>query len=81
MNRNQIGKFTINNEWLMDSQEELMRLMGRMIIVRAENLWSMNVIEYVAISEYFEERPPGQVIPFYTFEFTGGEITCTKVES
>ena len=76
--RDKIGKFTISNLILQDTQahESIMRLMGRMIVVRCEQRFDANGIEYIAMSNYFKEVSQGQQIPRYIFTFTNDEIKC-----
>lgn len=76
MNRNKIGSFIITNSLIEDesSHEILMKLMGRMIIVRAEQIFARDGIEYTAISDYFDELENGDHAKRYIFEISKDQI-------
>ncbi len=79
--KNKLGKFVISNSILqnINAHEDLMRLMGRLIVVRAEQQYHLNGIEFIAMSEYFKEVPEGELTPEYRFTFDYGEIKCEAV--
>jgi len=79
--KNKLGKFVISNSILqnINAHEDLMRLMGRMIVVRAEQQYHIDGIEFIAMSEYFRELSQGEAAPEYKFTFDYGEIRCEAV--
>ena len=59
------GMFKIPN-YMIDNYPDLVkRIMGECIIVRAESLYVSNVIEYYAISDWFDEVPEGYLANEY----------------
>jgi hypothetical protein len=65
MKPNQLGRFRIENALIQDYPELVMSIMSRMIIVRAEQMWIYDAIEYQAISSDFYEVAKGERIPSY----------------
>jgi len=76
--KNKIGKFLVSNEMLRNkgTHKNIMKLMGRMIIVRAEQRFDKNAIEYIAMSDYFNEIAEGEKARNYQFVFANGDIRC-----
>jgi len=77
-----LGTFTISNEVIHTetAHPTVMKLMGRMIVVRAEQKMGIEGIEYTAISDYFEEVEKGSAPLAYIFTFeatTDGAVTIT----
>jgi len=70
VNSNQIGKFEISLRFAVDFPEKLASVfaMLKLVPVRAEVLFHKDCIEYVAISERFEEVPKGCIPPEYELE-------------
>lgn len=79
MNLNKLGHFKISMTMIRNPEchKELLKIMGNMVIVRAEQVFAGDCIEYTAISEYFEDVEVGTITPNYQFEVTkvGEEIT------
>jgi hypothetical protein len=76
---NRMGRFTVTIDFVKTAPDNMMRLMGKMIVMRCECLYfSLN--EYVAISYMFDELKPGEKIPTYNIvgEYDeNGEIKFT----
>jgi len=79
MRSKKMGKFVISGALIENNPDDVMRLMGRMIVVRAEFIYGPNVVEYTAISDYFEEVEEGLVLPEYQFAFSGNDILPEKI--
>lgn len=79
-----LGRFVITEKNLIENREAAQAVMAQCIPVRAEQLWAANGIEYVAISEHFDEVPLGQVVPEYQVNLSQSEedgpieVTFTK---
>lgn len=66
---NRVGKFLISRSVLTNlakNPNNLKTLFGRMLIVRAENLYVEDGIEYTAMSDLFDKIPECEVIPRYS---------------
>jgi hypothetical protein len=72
--KKKIGKFsidgsliegTINNRYI-----GLSDILNKFIIIRAEYLYHINAVEYIAYSELFEEVPELSAVPIYEIELT-----------
>jgi len=64
------GKFFISRKNLVQYPKVVKQIMGQCIIIRAEDMYAYNVIEYQAISDWFDEVPEGMLIPEYDLNFT-----------
>ena len=69
MNSNQLGKISISRKLIVDYPEKVASIfaMLKLVSVRAEVMF-YDYIEYIAISERFEEVPVGCDIPEYRLE-------------
>lgn len=65
-----IGRFTVPAQWAREFSTGLKRVMGQCIVVRAEMLFARDAIEYMAISEHFQEVPLGGEAPEYKWTFS-----------
>ena len=65
--RERMGVFHISLELLEQNPEAVMKIMGRCVVIRAENLYYRNCIEYYAMSPDFEELGEGECAPEYTW--------------
>ena len=78
ISRNQIGIFDIPTKMLNDGETDtILAVMGQMVIVKAECLYTPDVIRYTAFSELFEPvecylEPPRYDIQIVTE--SGGEV-------
>lgn len=83
MKMNQIGNFKISIEMIRNPEchSATLKIMGSMIIVRAEQVFAGDCIEYTAISEYFDEVQLGSIAPDYELLLTKscGEITVDAI--
>jgi hypothetical protein len=65
-----LGKFEISIRMIRDTtmlNPVVFNLMGKVIIVRAEDMFVKQAIEYMAISPEFDEVPDGCEIPWYDY--------------
>jgi len=79
MKSRKLGRFVLSHGVIEQAPEDVMRLMGRMIVVRAESRYDMDGVEYTAISDYFSCVPAGSIVPEYRFAFSGGDIIPEKI--
>ena len=59
-----LGRFTISNP-VMDRWEDLLPLMGNMVVVQATFRYDLAAIEYLAYSPLFDEIDPNTAAPEY----------------
>lgn len=72
------GQFTLSGELIRDQPEAIMHLMGQMIIIKADSIWSDDAINYIAMSLLFEAGTPGLRAPHYEVEMQGDDTLCLK---
>lgn len=65
-----LGRFRISMEMIRESTAEVRLALSGMLIVRAEQMFESDAIEYVAASEYFEPVEQGCRAPEYTPRLT-----------
>jgi hypothetical protein len=75
----QIGTFTVSKTLIDANPEAIMKLMGRMVILRAEYRWDIDGVKYTARSEYFEESPKGIRAPHYEVIIDEAGIRVVKL--
>ena len=63
--RKRIGRFSISREFVDKNPEVVLAIMGRVIVVRCEMMYQHDELEYIALSPYFDELPPGMITPKY----------------
>jgi len=59
------GRFHIFFDTINSEKEFLYKLMGEVIVIRAEALLHNDMVEYIAISKHFDEVGEGVMIPEY----------------
>lgn len=63
---NRIGKFALTRPFLDDVEDEMLfKLFSEVIVLRAEDRMWDNVVEYYAVSPYFEVVEEGCIYPTY----------------
>ena len=68
--RRRLGKFSISIELLHTGNHfVLLQLFSNVIIVKAEQHFDTNIIEYLGISIDFEEVAEGAAAPYYTYVY------------
>lgn len=71
---NRVGTFKISNEMIVEHWPMLARLLfSRVVVTKAECVWHSRCIEYVGLSELFDELPEGVAPPEYEFVFRKSE--------
>lgn len=60
-----IGRFTIPWEIIENRPAEARVALTACLVVRAESMFHMRAVEYIAVSEHFDEVPPGVEVPLY----------------
>lgn len=65
-----IGRFIIGNVTFAHDWRSLQPLFAKIVVVRAESLYHMNGIEYLALCDEFEPVDIGQMPPFYDITHT-----------
>lgn len=71
--RKRIAKFSIDGTLITDDPEMVMRIMSKMIIIRAEHHFHNNIFEYTALSPEFRTVDNGEMIPEINIWPTKGE--------
>lgn len=72
-----LGRFEIDVRFIDEFNTAVKRIMGKCIIVRAEMRYDTGRVEYVAISDHFDEVELGQTIPSYDWIIhADGDIQC-----
>lgn len=75
------GRFRIPSHMVREYSSELLRVMGRCAIYRAEMLYASDSIEYHAACDMFLELPEGEEAPEYTWFFTSeGDFWCEELK-
>ena len=59
------GRFYIYIDAIEDDYNYICKVMGEVIVIRAETLLHMDSIEYIAISKHFDIVEPGFKMPEY----------------
>jgi hypothetical protein len=79
--RRRVGKFYIQEDFLCEKPDLVLRLMGQVLVVRCEHLLHRGRFEYIGLSDLFEECPRGGVPPEYDIVFIEAEqcIEARKV--
>jgi len=72
------GKFIINKNLLENHKGDVLKIMSKCIITRAEYLYYSDGIEYYAESELFDFVDQGEIIPEYKFTIDGDNVFCEK---
>ena len=68
-NSKRYGKFFLSREMIIKYPNTIKKIMGECIILRAENMWCKEGIEYEALSDWFDEVEEGFIIPRYDIIF------------
>jgi hypothetical protein len=55
-----LGTFDISRTDILESPELVMAITGRMLIYRAEMMFHKNSVEYIAVSDLFDEVEKGE---------------------
>ena len=71
------GKFTIDRSFIEDHPDVVLQVMANVIVIKAELLWAEKVMDYVGLSEDFEEVEPGAVTPSYEVQFDSDTFAVT----
>lgn len=80
MLRRQLGRFRLAVEATIRDPGPAMRLMGHVIVLRAEHMLASDEIEYMAISPSFRGVEVGEVIPCYQVVYASdGELAFVEV--
>lgn len=80
MKDRRIGRFYIDALLLQSRPEEAKKVLQGVLIVRAEQRWDMDAIEYVGIHESFDELERGQIAPLYEVRLEKKEIRVSPEE-
>jgi hypothetical protein len=74
------GRFTAPAQWARQFRTDLKRVMSLCIVVRAEQIFVRDEIEYFAVSEHFRNLLPGEIVPEYRWIFSDdGDVQCEEV--
>jgi hypothetical protein len=64
-----VGMFRVANRIIRETPLSVMRLLSTMVVVRAETLFQLDAVEYVAFSMLFDRIPKGEEAPEYRISF------------
>ena len=72
MNRNNMGRFTINGNHLQEHPDEIAEVFSQLKIVPVHVEYHFETLnmEYMAIGECFEEIKEMSIVPWYRIEIT-----------
>ena len=74
------GRFALHTEWVREYRSELLRVMGKCAVFRAEHLLHLDQIEYMAACDHFRQLNEGEVVPEYRWIFTDeGDFWCEEI--
>lgn len=79
--KTRIGKFEISMVFFESAPEEVMRILGRCLVVRAEWLFHKRTIEYMAYSLDFDTGPEFRAAPEYIWETNTVEDTLRAIRA
>jgi len=74
MKNGRIGIFRIGRKLIEDNEAIVRAIMSRVIVVRCEHMYALDVFEYMAISNDFDEVPQGEIVPKYQILIGEGEF-------
>ena len=63
--RRRLGRFIVGHVTLHHDWRSLLPLMAQVVILRAESLYHLEAIEYLALSDAFAEVGPNDAPPLY----------------
>jgi len=67
-----LGKFVISNKDLYDRPATCLSIMSNVVVVRAEQMFSIKGVYYTALSDLFDELPEGLIVPEYHINLKNG---------
>jgi hypothetical protein len=75
-----LGRFRLSMSIINLDPKTVMRVLGKMVIVRAETLYAEKCVEYMAMSNLFEVVEEAEQIPMYRLSITAtGKVSAEKV--
>lgn len=75
---NRVGRFRISMPVFFADLEMVREVMRRVIVVRAEMMYVTDSIDYVAVSEEFDEAPEYSEAPWYEVGVDYGKVTFRR---
>ena len=73
------GRFSVPARMADEYSSELLRVMGKCAVFRAEHLYHSDSIEYWAACDHFRELSEGEMVPEYIWHFTSdGDFWCDE---
>lgn len=80
--KNRVGRLRISNElFRADDLGIIQKVFAEIIPVRAEQMFHIGGVEYIALSEHFEETPPSEEPPLYeaVYDSENDKVTFKKI--
>lgn len=77
--RFRMGRFRLAQPMLQNSHADALAALDGCIVTRAEALWHLDAIEYVAMHADFDVIKPGTEVPLYEPIFSGGRRRWDRV--
>lgn len=74
------GRFVISNSILLKCPEEVMTILSKVLIVKADNDFSSGNITYHGYSKYFEPLDDSEQEPEYEWTLTHGKNGVLQIE-
>ena len=76
--RRRLGRFSVPHEIYIRFPGAVMRLMGKMIVLRAEPQFDTRAIDYLGEGPLFDPVPDCQRAPDYDIEYTDGDLQLER---
>lgn len=79
MKKHRIGKFIVSNTVFKEMYEKEISIFNHFYIINCEYAVYLDVFEYTAYSNLFDEIEDGSIIPYYNIKFNNNyTITVEK---
>ncbi|KKL89212.1 hypothetical protein LCGC14_1916960 [marine sediment metagenome] len=75
-----LGKFSITRDVIINTPALARKALQGCIVVRAENLWDGEAIEYTAIHPRFDPVPVGSMAPEYIIQINRLQTGSIQIE-
>ena len=74
-----VGKFNIDRYLIDNDPSSVRKIMGQCIVIRAEHMFMNDAVEYIAISDHFDNRERGALIPEYNVIINKEKVVFKRV--
>lgn len=73
-----VGKFRLLERMVRDKPDDVMLIMGKMIVTRCELVYNTQSFHYIAMSPLFDKVADGVMMPDYTITVTDGQVVAER---